>query len=590
MNLHLPKIKMFNIRLVIAIVLCTALNAALCYLSFGHGLPFYFDTVGTILMAFVMGPIPAITVAVATSMLCSVYSADALYFALLGVFVALRSASYVHNEKHRLVHAFCLVGELAVISGVIGTVFQWLLLGEPVLSYVADNARSIAGDNNSLFFLVSMFIITALNIVDKGASVAIALAMYLIMPKSVRKHLWESKWRQNPLSKEELNKLKLNIKEGGMSLRVKVTFLLISLVVLITMILGIVSARMNYESAKSDGRQIVTDITKYAATVLDSDDFKKFLDDKSKISEYGNVKYMQYNTKLINMKRIFFELEYLYVYQIREDGCYLIFDTDEESQKNSYVGEKIDFDKAFLPLVPELLQGKRIDVQEVESRYGTFITGYEPLSDSDGNPTTYYVGADIAIEGFNRYIRNYIVRLALAFSGFFALILAYGIGMSAYNLVYPISSLEKSIDDLINNLDDQDGLDESVKNLERLDIRTDDELEQLYRSSCEMANQAAEQLKSIRLLARSNEKMQTGLIMTMADIIENQNIDSKSHIQKTTEYVRIILEGLRRKGYYAEKITDKYINDVEISAPLYDIGKVNIPESVLNNPGELTEE
>ena len=78
--------------------------------------------------------------------------------------------------------------------------------------------------------------------------------------------------------------------------------------------------------------------------------------------------------------------------------------------------------------------------------------------------------------------------------------------------------------------------------------------------------------------------------MTMADIFENQEIDSRAHIQKTAEYVRIMLEGLRKKGYYTEKLTDKFINDVEISAPLYDIGKVKIPSSILNKPEELTDE
>ena len=589
-KLHLPRIKVFIFRVTLAIVLCTAINATLCFFTMSHGLPFYFDTIGTILMAFVIGPLPAITVAVSTSMICSLYSSDALYFALIGVFVAIRSASYIQNEKNRFFHAFRLVGELALFSGVVGTTFQWLLLGKPMLDYVAENARAISGENDSLFFLSSMLVVTALNLVDKGVSVAAALAVYLIMPETVRKHLWNSKWRQTPLSKDEVKQIRLNIKEGGTSLRVKVMFLLISLVVLLTLLLGIVSARINYESAKSDGRQIVADITKYAATFLTADDFQKFLDDGSKISEYGNIKYMQYNTQLISMKRIFFELEYLYVYQIREDGCYLIFDTDEEVQKTGFVGEKIDFDDSFLHLVPDLLQGERIDVQEAESRYGTFITGYEPLTDSNGNPTTYYVGADIALESFDRYIRNYIIRLSLAFSGFFALILAYGLWMSAYNLVYPIGCLERSIDELIKNMDDQDKLDDSVKNLERLDIRTDDELEALYRSSCEMANQTADQIRSIRMLVRTNEKMQRGLIITMADIFESQNIDSKAHIQKTAEFVRVILEGLRRKGYYAEKLTDKFINDVEMSAPLYDIGKVMIPDAILNKQGKLTDD
>ena len=50
------------------------------------------------------------------------------------------------------------------------------------------------------------------------------------------------------------------------------------------------------------------------------------------------------------------------------------------------------------------------------------------------------------------------------------------------------------------------------------------------------------------------------------------------------------MDGLKRKGYYSEKLTDKYINDVEITSPLYDIGKIKIPEAIINKPGPLNRE
>jgi HD-GYP domain-containing protein (c-di-GMP phosphodiesterase class II) len=73
-------------------------------------------------------------------------------------------------------------------------------------------------------------------------------------------------------------------------------------------------------------------------------------------------------------------------------------------------------------------------------------------------------------------------------------------------------------------------------------------------------------------------------------MVENRDSDTGEHIQKTALYVQIIVEGLKNKGYYAEKITPKFISDVVRSAPLHDIGKINIPDGILNKPGKLTEE
>ena len=84
--------------------------------------------------------------------------------------------------------------------------------------------------------------------------------------------------------------------------------------------------------------------------------------------------------------------------------------------------------------------------------------------------------------------------------------------------------------------------------------------------------------------------MQDGLIITMADMVENRDSDTGAHIQKTAAYVKIIVEGLKRKGYYPEKITPKFTSDVIRSAPLHDVGKISISDTVLNKPGKLNDE
>ena len=73
-------------------------------------------------------------------------------------------------------------------------------------------------------------------------------------------------------------------------------------------------------------------------------------------------------------------------------------------------------------------------------------------------------------------------------------------------------------------------------------------------------------------------------------ICAEQFIYNSDNTAILADYVRIIVEGLQKKGYYQNKMTPKYIADVEMSAPLHDIGKINIPDAILNKPGKLTDE
>ena len=162
--------------------------------------------------------------------------------------------------------------------------------------------------------------------------------------------------------------------------------------------------------------------------------------------------------------------------------------------------------------------------------------------------------------------------------------------LQSYHTVYPIESLGVHVRRLTEAGDNQEELDAVVRQMRTIDIRTDDEIEKLYHDLCDMALNQTEKLRSIRRLSENTLQMQDGLIITMADLVENRDADTGAHIQKTAAYVYIIVRGLKEKGYYAEKITPKFMSDVVRSAPLHDVGKINIPDNVLNKPGKLTDE
>ena len=84
--------------------------------------------------------------------------------------------------------------------------------------------------------------------------------------------------------------------------------------------------------------------------------------------------------------------------------------------------------------------------------------------------------------------------------------------------------------------------------------------------------------------------MQTGMITFMADLVENRDDNTGGHIKRTARYVESITKELKRRGAYQDILTDEYIRELVIAAPLHDIGKIHVPDDVLNKPGRLTDE
>lgn len=86
---------------------------------------------------------------------------------------------------------------------------------------------------------------------------------------------------------------------------------------------------------------------------------------------------------------------------------------------------------------------------------------------------------------------------------------------------------------------------------------------------------------------KRNINLQKSLITTMADLVENRDENTGGHIQRTAKYVEIIARRLKSENKYTKILTDKYIEDMVIAAPLHDVGKIHIPDAILNKPGRL---
>ncbi|MCR5168530.1 MAG: HD domain-containing protein [Oscillospiraceae bacterium] len=523
---------------------------------------------------------PGVLVGFTTNILKCFSDTSSLYYGVFNILIAI-FAAYLSKR-----------GWMKSIRGILGLTAVFALIGGGLGSLIPlltnDLSRNIESLNMLLYksgiFNQTSSHITAYLIwdfADKAISVLLSLMILRSLPDKFYQYTNLCWWLQAPVPMEELQSVE---KSRIMSLRVKVITVLTISIASVAIVGIVICMRLYHTTIIRDNTELAFGTTKIAADALDGDQIDAYLESKGSAEGYRESKETLFSI-LSNSEKV----SYLYVYQMKEDGFHVVFDVETEDEPASETGSVIPYGEEFTPYIPQLLAGEPVEPVITDDEYGHLLTAATPLYDSDGRCVCYVI-ADIDMEQLLVDERSFLTKYISLFLSFFILVGVIGIWLTQYHVIYPIKSITKFADSFSDEDPSQEQLDEYIKQFRKLDIHTGDEIERLYLTLCLMTLNQAEQTRSIRRLSESTTKMQDGLIVTMADLVESRDSDTGAHVQKTAAYVRIIAEGLKKKGYYAEKLTPKFMADVVRSAPLHDVGKINIPDNVLNKPGKLTDE
>ncbi len=79
-------------------------------------------------------------------------------------------------------------------------------------------------------------------------------------------------------------------------------------------------------------------------------------------------------------------------------------------------------------------------------------------------------------------------------------------------------------------------------------------------------------------------------IRALAHLAEIRDPETGNHILRTQAYVRELAERLQPHPRFRELLSPRYVDLLTRSAPLHDVGKVGIPDTILQKPGKLTAE
>ena len=101
--------------------------------------------------------------------------------------------------------------------------------------------------------------------------------------------------------------------------------------------------------------------------------------------------------------------------------------------------------------------------------------------------------------------------------------------------------------------------------------------------------QAVDHMK-LDLEAERMNVIQSAILMRLSNVIEGRDEDTGGHVVRTCSFVSDLLGDLREMDAWRGRLSETFVNHAVYCASLHDMGKLQIPDAILNKPGPLTDE
>lgn len=362
------------------------------------------------------------------------------------------------------------------------------------------------------------------------------------------------------------------------SIRTKITLIIVSSATILGVISLTISSITYKEKLMEQYKSICEDTVKMMLPKIDGDKIGYYLSEGSDGEDYRKAE-----RDLYDIFENAGDIKYMYVYNIQPDGCHVVFDLDTDSLNGEPAGTVVAFDESF-PYVERLLAGEDIPPVITDDTYGWLLTVYIPVRDSAGSVAA-YAAADIDMREIKTDMYSFCIGIGSLMFGVMVLITAFSLWYCDRKLLAPMGTLVEQARNL-----DFIGEEDAKQEKSLLVVETGDEIEEVFEAMRRTQEAIEGHVKELTEKNLEISLMQRNIIYTLANMVENRDSNTGGHIKRTADFVRLIAQKLRERGYYTNMIDDEYIKKLYDSAPLHDIGKIKIPDAVLNKPGKLTKD
>ena len=567
-----------DLKIYISIIIVSIFNALLNYISHSNHWNLPLDTIGTFLIAMECGYFPGILVAFFTNILESIYLPSITYVLLLNSLMAF-TATYFYKKsffKRPLMVALFIAG---------CSLLSWLF--EMTLSM--DNFAGIQNvfyEGTSLTessTWVQRFLEWRLvrHAIDKTICLGAAFLIMKLTPPPVRVKVQGLGWKQRPITDHQMEKIAGFTKpKNTIGNRIVLVVVVVCGSIMIVF-LGI-SQSLFSEVSREEVMQDASSYAILAADEVNGDMIEEYLE-KGKSAE-------GYDKTLESLQRIYDSSDKIlgiHILQVRKDGVYVVFDITSPDYKPREIGERVALEGVSAIDMDSLLMGEMIEGNEVQLKDTSYMSSYIPILNSD-KELACYACVDVDLRNVTVQNINFLFRMVALGLGFLMVVVSWTLWLAKYHLIYPINSIVYRAGQF--DFSDDEARKKNMDKVRELDIRTGSEIENLYYAFLQMVEESMVNFTYLQIKSDQMNRLQTGLIYVLADLVENRDSSTGDHIKKTAAYVSIILRKMQEMGYYNDQLTEIFIENCVKSAPLHDIGKIKIPDAILNKPGKLTEE
>ena len=578
-----------NLKSVILLIIAgLLLNVLPAKLALTLELPLYLDCLGTILTAMLGGNLPAVIVGFASNAINGISDPVTMFYGVISIFIAALATFFYHQRFFKNIpRLFVVIVSFALIGGGIGSIFTYFLFGfnfgEGVSAPFAIAFHEVFGWST---FSSQLCADIVLDFFDKGVVVVAAVFLFRFIPRVIKNHLNRVFLRVN--SNEVVKKM------VRYSLLRKVVYMVIVAEVLLGGLASTIGFFLYRENSINSFINVANGVTRAASTAINPDKIDDYMNRGYEVEDYAFISKILYS-----IRESFPQTKYLYVYQIREDGCHVVFDLDTDGEPGGKPGDVVEFDPSFEPYLPTLLAGGEIEPIISDDKYGWLLTVYRPIRNSS-NKTVAYVAADISMEKIVREEAVFFIKMLSLFFGLSIIIMSIVLELVKRGVVIPMNQMSVAAMKIAANttrasmLDtetvDLESIRDSVERLGKIGVNTNDEIEHLYESIYTMASDTYNFIQRVQEQNERIRRMQEIIIMEFAEVVEARDKSTGNHIKKTAEYVEAIARQLKAEGKFTDVLTDAYIEKLKRAAPLHDIGKIAVSDLILNKPGKLTDE